>query len=440
MSAYERMTYIFDSIKTDRIKAIGKLKNQSFVRTRKMPFDEFLKFIIFKKGKTTTMELNEYFKDILQKENTVTKQAFSKQRRYLNPLVFTELNKDYISNYYSSANFKRYKGHIIAAIDGTYIEVPNTKELQEEYDCQSTGQPKHRNIARALASCIYDVENNMIIDSRLGKRSYGERELAKENIKAMLNILASEKDIIIVFDRGYFSFELLLMLMEANIKYLFRLPSRTLKKERNALKSDDEQLELLLTPSRLFSLPVEVAQNLKDVRSINARMVQISLTSGEKEYLLTNISESLMCTKEIGDLYYKRWGIELAYDVIKNKLNIENISGKSKLIVEQDFYAQILLFNMLEDLRHDADNVVKDKNNKGKKYDYKVNMNILVGTFRSYVIMLTLEEDDIKRQKMYMSMIDEIVSNLVPIRPNRQNPRKPYDGANKYYQNAKRNS
>lgn len=260
MSAYERMTYIFDSIETDRIKSIGKLKNQSFIRNRKMPFDEFLKFIIFKKGKTTTMELNEYFKDILKKENTVTKQAFSKQRRYLNPLVFTELNKDYITNYYSNANFKRYKGHIVTAIDGTYIEVPNTKELQEEYDCQSTGQPNHRNIARALASCIYDVENNMIIDSRLGKRSYGERELAKENIKAMLNIFEMEKDIIIIFDRGYFSFEILLMLMEANIKYLFRLPSRTLKKDRSALKSDDEHLKLLLMPSLKINLIQKIFQ------------------------------------------------------------------------------------------------------------------------------------------------------------------------------------
>lgn len=58
-----------------------------------------------------------------------------------------------------------------------------------------------------------------------------------------------------------------------------------------------------------------------------------------------------MNTEEIGELYYKCQGIKLAYGVIKNKLNIENISGKSRLVVEQDFFAKMLLFNMVEDLR-----------------------------------------------------------------------------------------
>ncbi|WP_434798286.1 hypothetical protein [Terrisporobacter vanillatitrophus] len=54
--------------------------------------------------------------------------------------------------------------------------------------------------------------------------------------------------------------------------------------------------------------------------------------------------------------------------------------------------------------------------------------------------MIALEEDDDPSRNMYTSMIDEIVSNLVPIRPVRSYPRKPYTGINKYNQNAKRNS
>ena len=82
-----------------------------------------------------------------------------------------------------------------------------------------------------------------------------------------------------------------------------------------------------------------------------------------------------------------------------------------------------------------------EKNKKENlKYEYKVNMNILVGTFREYVIKIAIEEDDDERRKMYTHMLDEIVSNLVPIRPNRSNPRKPYTGINKNRLNAKRNS
>lgn len=37
--------------------------------------------------------------------------------------------------------------------------------------------------------------------------------------------------------------------------------------------------------------------------------------------------------------------------------------GKSKLIIEQDFYAQILLFNMVEDLLNDHNKVVEQNKN-----------------------------------------------------------------------------
>lgn len=441
MTQHDRMMNVFNNIKTDRIKNISKLNDRAFTRNRKMPLDELIRFILAKKGKTTTMELNNYFKEIKNKENTITKQAFSKQRKNLNPEVFVELNKDYVSNFYKYADVKKYKGHIITAIDGSYLEIPNTEELREEYQCKSTGQSIHRSIARALLSGIYDVENNIMIDSIIGKRADGERSLAKENIMSMLNIFGDSKDIITIFDRGYISIDMLLYLMLTDLKYLFRIPSSIFKKERSSLKSDDEIIEIELHSSRISNITTPELKILaKELKKINIRMVKIELSTGEIEYLVTNIDYDFMNTKEIGELYYKRWGIELAYGVIKNKLNVENISGKSKLVIEQDFYAQMLLFNMLEDIRANADCMIKDKKKEGLKYEYKVNMNILIGTFREYIVIITLEPDPEIRMKMNMDMIDEIVSNLVPIRPGRSYPRKPYTGINKYNQNHKRNS
>lgn len=441
MIAYDRILDAFENIRTPRMKTIGKLNEVSFTRNRKMPFEDLTRFILAKKGKTTTMELNNYFKEIAKRENTVSKQAFSKQRLNLNPEVFIELNKDYVRRIYEQAEIKKYKGYLVTAIDGSAIEIPNTKKLQEEYDCKSTGQSIHRTTARAIASGIYDVENNIMINTILGKRTDGERALAKHSLNSMLDILGYGTNIITIFDRGYISIDMLLTLMETKIKYLFRLPSTTFSKERRSLKADDEIIDIILTSSRIYSLndPIKREQ-AKKLQKLRVRIVKITLSTGEIEYLLTNISNSTMSTKEIGELYYKRWGIELAYDVIKNKLNIENISGKSRLIIEQDFYAQMLLFNMVEDLRNDSNKVVKENKKENLKYEYKVNMNILVGTFREYMIMIAIEEDDDKRRKMYTDMLDEIVSNLVPIRPGRSNARKPYTGINKHKLNAKRNS
>lgn len=142
----------------------------------------------------------------------------------------------------------------------------------------------------------------------------------------------------------------------------------------------------------------------------------------------------------MGKLYFERWGIEIAYDVIKNKLYIENISGKSKIIVEQDFYSQMLVYNMVGDLKNAANLEVDKRKNPNLKYAYKVNINVLVGTFREYMIKVAIEENLEEAERLHTWMFEEIMENLVPVRPNRKYPRKEYKGRNKYRDNNRRNS
>ena len=84
------------------------------------------------------------------------------------------------------------------------------------------------------------------------------------------------------------------------------------------------------------------------------------------------VSESALCQqrKKIDPVAFK----------ILNKEYIE--SGQSKLVVEQEFYAQMLMMNIAEDLRKEANQKVKAGKEQGCKYDYKVNMNVLIGLMR----------------------------------------------------------
>ncbi|MVX67380.1 transposase [Clostridium chromiireducens] len=160
----------------------------------------------------------------------------------------------------------------------------------------------------------------------------------------MINILGTEHKIITLFDRGYISIEMLISLHDTPIKYLFRLNSKIFKEEISLMKF----IDIDLTTNRLTKISDSMLKAKgKQLGKIKVRIVKIKLSTGEDEYLLTNLYDSKeFFTEEIGQLYYKRWGIEKAFDVIKNKLNIENMSGTKRLIVEQDFYAQMLVFNM----------------------------------------------------------------------------------------------
>lgn len=441
MKAYDRMTETFEKLKTNRIKEIGKLEDKDFTRNRKMPFEDISRYILSKKGKTTTMEINNYFKEIDKREDRVTKQAFCKQRLKLNPKVFVELGKEYVESIYSSSNYKTYKGYIVAAIDGTVLEIPNTEELRQEFGYMNPAKENVRKTARAKGSGIYDVENNVMIDAIIDKHNTCERTLAKNNIENMIDILGKERKIITIFDRGYISTEMLMFMMDFPIFYLFRVPGTAFSNEKKSMKSNDEIVDMKVNGPRLKNILDEnLKQRARTLEKIAARMIKITLDTGEDEYLITNIPLEDMDTEEMGKLYFKRWGVEIAYDVIKNKLYLENFSGRKKIIVEQEFYAQILLFNMVEDLKNDANNEVDLNKSENLKYDYKVNLNVLIGTFRGYMIKIALEEDDIKRRTLYNYMMEEIVENLVPIRPERKNKRVPYKGRNKYKVNSRQNS
>ena len=138
---------------------------------------------------------------------------------------------------------------------------------------------------------------------------------------------------------------------------------------------------------------------------------------------------------EAKELYYGRWEIEKAFDIIKNKVKIENFTSYKVIGVEQDFYAQMLLYNMLEDVKIDAGEIEKDKD---LKYEYKINMNVMVGIFREKLMEIVLSPPK-ELEKKADEFNEEIKKYLVPIKPGRTYPRKRMHSMNKYRHNLRKN-
>lgn len=77
---------------------------RKFIRNRNINVKEMILFILNNKGKTLTLELNEYMKK--QNKETIKKQGFSKQRQNINPEIFQLLNESYIKSIYEQGNIK----------------------------------------------------------------------------------------------------------------------------------------------------------------------------------------------------------------------------------------------------------------------------------------------------------------------------------------------
>lgn len=90
---------------------------------------------------------------------------------------------------------------------------------------------------------------------------------------------------------------------------------------------------------------------------------------------------------------------------------------------------------MVQDLKNEANQNLESKGNTGLKYDYKINMNVFIGTFREYLIQIAIKNDCKKRKILYEYLIEEATENLVPIKERRSFSCTIVRRRNKYSQN-----
>ena len=118
------------------------------------------------------------------------------------------------------------------------------------------------------------------------------------------------------------------------------------------------------------------------------RISRTTLPSGNELALVTDLPDTVT-TEELTDLYYQRWEIEKKYHTLKNKMKFESVTGKASVYVYQDFWAQVLVYNMVQDIRNSADEaaVVTGCEN-GSKYPVHTNENIAIGLFKEAMLKI----------------------------------------------------
>lgn len=394
-----------------------RMKNTYFTRigNNKMTFKSIVVFMLNFVRKSLQLELDDFFDGINDTNVNVTKQAFSEARQKISPTAFVKLSDTIIKWFYEDTYFKTFKGYRILSIDGTILEISNTENLRTEFGYTENQSMK---IARARATGLYDVENDMIIAAVLGKYKANERTQAEELINKLEEIGFSND--LILFDRGYPSKDMISFMEQKRLKYLMRV-SVSFKSLVNA-KGEDQIVEI---------------KNNKE--TLKVRVLKFKLDSGVTEILITNIFDESFKVMDFKELYFKRWGIEVKYNELKNRLQIENFTGETPISINQDFYATLYLANMATLVKMDADVLINEKNkDKDLTYEYKVNTNILIGKLKNSLVSMLLEENPRKRSKLLEKTIKRISDNIVPIRPERSNPRRMTLRANKNPMNKKR--
>jgi hypothetical protein len=360
-----------------------------------------------------------------------------KQRMKLNPEAFLDLNAFHAKNFYEDVQYlKKINGYLILAADGSGINIPTTEETLELYGTSSRKGAKPQ--ASLGLSCIYDVMNKMIIDCTINRCKFDEIEQAERHLEKLASIIG-QKQYVILLDRGYPSSPFFIRQNEAMRKFLVRLKSTDFKDEQKSMDTTDETVEIVFTRSRLrHYLGTPMGEKMQKMNSMTLRLVKVSLSSGTEECLATNLSPEEFSTEEIAQMYTMRWGIETAYDILKNKLELENFTGTKPILLEQDIYSYVYLCNLIQDIILDAEDEIKEKSPGKYKHQMAINRSLAIGILKEDLIHFILEKGTKKKTELFGKILMEIQKNLIPIRPNRHYKRTDGKLSGKYSNTHKR--
>ncbi len=372
----------------------------AFTRKGKLSLEAMIKYPLCNHKKTTSIEVNRFlWNELSDRGVTITKQAISEKRQFIDPIVYIDMNDSFISKIYAHQDeMPSFKGFHVCAIDSSIVEIPNTKLTRKEFGIPEKTRPK-KDTSSARISCMVDTHWDFVISSNLTNKKVNELTNAIIHLDDAKDKIDLKKTIT-TYDRGYNFTELMVKTIQLESYFLIRAKKSTFKKKQSAMETkgiNDATFRITLNKLKIDKFNSEdLKKYAEEIRDINIRFVKVKLKNGTIETLLTNLPEETAKPEELKQLYGDRWKIETNYDRLKNKLHIEKFSGKKKIIIEQDFYSHIYLFNVLIALKHDAEQQItrKPKETTKYKYKYKTNINTLIGNIKEEMFRLLTDDKE----------------------------------------------
>lgn len=145
---------------------------------------------------------------------------------------------------------------------------------------------------------VYDSLNKLTVHAGLLKRNESEKKLAFKFVDHIKE--QNYKNIIIVLDRGYPSFQLMDYIDKIGYKYVIRVQSNFSKITTATIAADSQ-------------ISASYKQD-KVKKDINFRLVNIEISSMVVEKIVINLGKEFTCD-DIKYIYNKRWEVVKIFDV-----------------------------------------------------------------------------------------------------------------------------
>lgn len=263
--------------------------------------------------------------------NPPTASSMCAARQKVDANVFRQLHWQIVARLDESAQPALWCGRRLLAVDGTKMNLP--RELLQE-GWKTPG--KNIYYPQGLLSCLYRVGDRMPLDFELLSKS-------DERQAALLHLRRARAGDVAVYDRGYYSFELLHQHDRRGIDCIFRIQTGSTSPFKAFIESGETEQVIDLMPGNDCARRWRQAHPGEALHPIRVRLVRYR--AGDTDYFLatTLLDSGQFSIAALSDAYHGRWGIEELYKVSKRLVEIEQFHARTEHGVRQETYAHFVL-------------------------------------------------------------------------------------------------
>lgn len=408
-------------------------KKGAFTRLRKMGLKALIDYLVTRGSKSGGNAIEEYFEE---QEDCPTESAVLQQRKKLMAEALLDLLRQFAQAL--MVLFAAVGALQIVATDGT--DVPFNNPGVRHKDWQRTWNGVKAGCAHVTA--IYDLATKIFLDAVIQAAHFADERGAL--VEMIDRFITPWKLIPVLFtaDRGFPSWNMAVHVMQKGHFFLIRtldvtsqgsqlrtlfpaVPSggcfdlyvkvRIVRSKRKATGFDPKTgcISVYLDKSQRFDF---IPAGSEDSHEFTIRVCRFRLDNGTYECLMTNLTKTKYPTHKLRKLYYKRWGIEVAWGRCKSPLAMEAFNTRNPALVMQDILGTLIEYNFVRAVCIISGQVLTERNSdSGNKYAQEPDFSHAVRPCVRFLLHRSYPDGT--------GLIERILRHCHCVRPNRTAPR-----------------
>jgi hypothetical protein len=314
-------------------------------------------------------------------------------------------------------------GHRALAVDGSTVTAADTAANQKAYPQQSAQKP----------GCGFPILRLVaflsLTTGLLTAWATGDWHQSELGLLQSLWDYVRAGDVLLA-DRGFCNWGLLAQCLQREVHPVFRVKGvRRRDFRRGKRLSHDERLVQWEKP-RQGSATISAAQWAALPEVLTLRLVRCRLDipgfRTRRIILVTTLLDSVKYPPAaLGQLYYRRWAMELTLRNLKTTLQMEHLSCKNPENLEREIRIHFLIHNLVRRLMLEA-------SRRANVPLERVSFAGSLAATRRYAEALLQARSKRRRLELYEELLRVLADDLLPLRPGRREPRavkrrpKPY--------------